>query len=274
MSAQKRRPTPSAAGGKKPGSGREVVKTLDRVLSKAGLGSRVEAAEWIGQGRVSVNGRVVRSPEHWVNPERDQVRFDGRPLEAADKIYVLLNKPTGYLTTYRDPQGRPTVYELLKEYEQFLSNVGRLDLDTSGLLILTNDNDFANYVTSPESHVPKTYLVKAAGLLIEEQLESLRKGVELADGPTRPAKVERVRETARQTFLSITITEGRNRQVRRMIEAIGSQVLKLVRTAIGGIELAGLPIGMHRRMTGDEVRALYPLKPAALKQRTNAKRRS
>jgi 23S rRNA pseudouridine2605 synthase len=235
-----------------------ILKTLDRVLSKAGLGSRTEAKGWIAQGRVSVNGRRATSAEQWVDPERDQVRVDDRPLQAAEKVYVLLYKPTGYLTTYRDPQGRPTIYQLLPEYDQFLSNVGRLDLDTSGLLLLSNDNDFANYVTSPGSHVPKTYLVKAAGLLTEAQLQQLRDGVTLSDGPTRPAKVKLVRYTARQTFIEITITEGRNRQVRRMVEALGSHVMKLVRTAIGPLEIAGLEIGKHRLLTRTEVQTLYP----------------
>jgi pseudouridine synthase len=176
-----------------------------------------------------------------VDPAKDKVRFDGKPLEQGENVYVLLYKPTGYLTTYRDPEGRPTIYWLLTQYTQFLQNVGRLDLDTSGLLLLTNDSDFANHVTSPESHVPKTYLVKAAGLLTEEQLGKLRAGVELSDGPTRPAQVKLVRHTARQTFLEITITEGRNRQVRRMI---------------GPIEIAGLEIGKHRQLTPGEVKGL------------------
>jgi pseudouridine synthase len=236
-----------------------VLKTLDRVLSKAGVGSRTEAVGWIGEGRVTVNGRRATSAEQWVDPARDKVRFDGKPIELLEKgerIYVLLYKPTGYLTTYRDPEGRPTIYWLLTQYTQFLQNVGRLDLDTSGLLLLTNDSEFANHVTSPESHVPKTYLVKAAGLLTEEQMEKLRAGVELSDGPTRPAQVKFVRHTARQTFLEMTITEGRNRQVRRMIEAIDSAVLKLVRTAIGPIEIGGLEIGKHRTLTPGEVKAL------------------
>jgi 23S rRNA pseudouridine2605 synthase len=240
-----------------------VLKTLDRVLSKAGVGSRTEAVAWISEGRVTVNGRRATSAEQWVDPARDKVRFDGKPLEMlaqGEKLYVLLYKPTGYLTTYRDPEGRPTIYWLLTHYKQFLQNVGRLDLDTSGLILLTNDSDFANHVTSPESHVPKTYLVKAAGLLTEAQMDRLRQGVELTDGPTRPAQVKFVRHTARQTFLEITITEGRNRQVRRMIEAIDSKVLKLVRTAIGPIEIAGLEIGKHRELTPNEAKALLNYK--------------
>ena len=234
---------------------RRPLKTLERVISKAGLGSRTEARSWIHAGRVKVNGRVVENPDHWVDFERDKVWFDGRPLAAKQPLYLLLYKPKGYLTTYKDPEGRPTVYDLLEGVKEFVSPVGRLDLDTSGLLILTNDTQFAERMTNPEYHVPKTYLVKAATVLSEEQLEQLRQGVELADGPTRPAVVKRVRDTAK-SFIEITITEGRNRQVRRMVEAIGSRVLKLVRTRIGEIAIGELVIGKYRPLEADEVRSL------------------
>jgi 23S rRNA pseudouridine2605 synthase len=233
-----------------------LQKTLDRVLSKAGLGSRTEARGWIGQGRVSVNGKKIQTPDHWVDSNRDRVTFDGRPLQSARKLYVLLYKPKGYLTTYKDPEGRPTVYDLLTDLEEWIFPVGRLDRDTTGLLLMTNDSKFGDYITSPESHVPKTYLVKASMLLNDSQLDQLRNGIALSDGPTRPAEVVRVRESARFTFLEITITEGRNRQVRRMVEALGAKVLKLVRTRIGPIEIAGLEIGKHRPLTKDEVISL------------------
>jgi 23S rRNA pseudouridine2605 synthase len=233
-----------------------LQKTLDRVLSRAGLGSRTEARSWIGQGRVAVNGKKIQTPDHWVDSERDRVTFDGRPLQSARKLYVLLYKPKGYLTTYKDPEGRPTVYDLLTDSEEWIFPVGRLDQDTTGLLLMTNDSKFGDYITSPESHVSKTYLVKASVLLSDAQLDQLRNGVVLSDGPTRPAKVVRVRESARFTFFEITITEGRNRQVRRMVEALGAKVLKLVRTRIGAIEIAGLEIGKHRPLTRDEVISL------------------
>src|SRR5439155_13210653 len=142
------------------------------------------------------------------------VRFDNEPLEARARVYVLLYKPTGYLTTYKDPQGRPTVYELIEDVGTFVSPVGRLDLDTSGLLLMTNDNQFAERVTNPVSHVPKTYLVKASMVLTDEQLQQLRDGIELSDGSTRPARVKRLRDSAKYTHFEITLTEGRNRQVR------------------------------------------------------------
>lgn len=232
------------------------LKTLDRVLSKAGLGSRTEARGWIAAGRVSVNGKKAQSAEAWIDLERDRVTFDGRPVTARRKIYLLLYKPKGYLTTYKDPEGRPTVYDLLPDLGQWVFPVGRLDLDTSGLLILTNDTEFGDRVTSPESKVPKTYLVKANLLLSDEQLDRLRNGIELTDGPTRPAIVERIRDSARYTFFEITITEGRNRQVRRMVEALGAKVLKLVRTKIGRVEIGSLEIGKYRELTRSEISKL------------------
>ena len=232
------------------------LKTLERVLSKAGVGSRMDARGWITGGRVKVNGQVVRDPDQWIDMKRDRVRLDGKPLHARERVYLLLYKPAGYLTTYRDPEGRPTVYDLIADLGTFVSPVGRLDLDTSGLLLMTNDNQLAERVTNPESHVPKTYLVKASIRLTDEQLQQLRDGVELSDGPTRPARVKRVRDSEKYTHLEITLTEGRNRQVRRMIEALGATVLKLVRVRIGSIAIGSLQIGKWRALTPVEIRAL------------------
>lgn len=232
------------------------LKTLERVLSKAGVGSRVDARSWIHAGRVKVNGRITRNPDQWIDMKRDRVLFDGKPLVARERIYLLLYKPTGYLTTYKDPEGRPTVYDLTADAGTFLSPVGRLDLDTSGLLLMTNDNQFAERVTNPNSHVPKTYLVKASVVLTDTQLQQLRDGIELADGPTRPALVTRLRDSGKYTHFEITLTEGRNRQVRRMVEALEAKVLKLVRVRIGHIAIGRLPIGKWRLLTATEVAAL------------------
>lgn len=237
-------------------AGKNNSKTLDRILSKAGIGSRTDARRWIGAGRVAVNGKTIQSPDLWVDAQRDRVTIDGRPLATPKKRYLLLYKPKGYLTTYKDPEGRKTVYDLLQDVDEWVIPVGRLDQDTTGLLIMTNDTDFANHIMSPESKVPKTYLVKSSILMSEEQLDRLRNGLELNDGPTRPAIVKRIRDSARYTFFEITITEGRNRQVRRMVEALDAAVLKLVRTQIGPIEIAGLEIGKHRPLTRDEVKML------------------
>jgi 23S rRNA pseudouridine2605 synthase len=231
------------------------LKTLERVLSKAGVGSRTDARAWVGEGRVKVNGRVTRNPDQWIDMQRDRVRLDDQPLETRERVYVLLYKPTGYLTTYKDPKGRPTVYDLVAGVGTFVSPVGRLDLDTSGLLLMTNDTQFAERVTNPASHVPKTYLVKASNVLTDAQLQTLRDGIELADGLTRSASVRRLRDSGKYTHFEITLTEGRNRQVRRMVEALGARVLKLVRVRIGPLAIGSLPIGKWRLLTRSEVSA-------------------
>ncbi len=231
---------------------RRPPKTLERVLSKAGIGSRQQARRLIHARRVAVNGRVVENPDHWVDLERDRVRLDGRPLARARGVYLLLHKPAGYLTTRADPQGRPTVYDLLREVRDWVFPVGRLDLDTSGLLLLTNDTPFGERLTNPRYSVPKTYVVKTAAPLSEESLDRLRRGVRLSDGPTRPAAVRRLSDAS----LEITIVEGRNRQVRRMVEAVGGKVLELARTAVGGIRIGDLPPGCSRPLTRAELAML------------------
>jgi 23S rRNA pseudouridine2605 synthase len=237
-------------------AGHRPIKTLERVFSKSGLASRTDARSWIGAGRVRVNGKTVCNPDLWVDLERDRITLDGKPVRSVEKSYIVLYKPKGYLTTYRDPEGRPTVYDLLADVGTWLSPVGRLDLDTSGLLLLTNDTDLAEHITNPDHHVPKTYQLKASTLITDRQIEQLRQGVILSDGATRPATVRRLRDSERYTHLEMIITEGRNRQVRRMIEAIGSKVLKLVRVAIGPVRIGDLPIGKWRRLSAEEVRAL------------------
>jgi 23S rRNA pseudouridine2605 synthase len=232
------------------------LKTLERVLSKAGLGSRTDARKWIGAGRVHVNGQLVQSPDKWIDFKRDKVTLDGKPVRPQEKIYLLLYKPKGYLTTYKDPEGRATVYDLLTDLDTWVSPVGRLDQDTSGLLILTNDTQFAEHVTNPEHKVPKTYLVKTTTLLSDDALEQLRSGVLLSDGPTKPAFVQRLADTESKSTIEMTITEGRNRQVRRMIEAVGSKVRKLVRTSIGPVRIGDLQVGKHRSLTKGEVQSL------------------
>ena len=239
-----------------PPNRKRPLKTLERVFSKAGLGSRTDARSWIGNGRVRVNGKTVRDPDCWVDLEKDRVTLDGKPLGKPARVYVLLYKPKGYLTSYRDPEGRPTVYDLIADLDTWVSPVGRLDLDSSGLLLMTNDTDLAERIANPAHEIAKTYHVKAATLLDDEQLERLRRGVELSDGPTRPAQVRCLRDGARHTFLEIVLAEGRNRQVRRMLEAVGSKVLKLVRVAIGPIGLGDIPIGHWRHLTPDELQSL------------------
>jgi pseudouridine synthase len=237
-------------------SRKRPLKTLERVISKAGLGSRTEARRWIHQRRVTLNGKVIENPDAWVDMSRDRILVDGRSLERRERIYVLLYKPTGYITTYKDPEGRPTVYELTKDIDTFISPVGRLDLDTSGLLLMTNDTQLSEQVTNPDSHLPKTYLVKASKVLTDAQLQRLRDGIVLSDGPTRPAHVQRLRDSGKYTHFEITLSEGRNRQVRRMVEALDAKVLKLVRVQIGSLRIGTLQIGKWRYLTKDEVEAI------------------
>jgi pseudouridine synthase len=234
------------------------LKTLERVISKAGLGSRTEARRWIHGGRVRLNGQIVENPDAWVDMTRDRVLFDGKPLVARERVYVLLYKPSGYITTYKDPEGRPTVYDLIADIKTFISPVGRLDLDTSGLLLMTNDTQLAEHITNPDSHVDKTYLVKASRVLSDGDLQRLRDGVMLSDGPTRPAHVQRLRDSGKYTHFEITLTEGRNRQVRRMVEALDCVVLKLVRVQIGSLRIGTLQIGTWRYLAPEEIDALRP----------------
>lgn len=253
----------SPRGVKAPPAGDRPIKTLERVLSKAGLGSRTEARKWVGAGRIKVNGKVEGDPNRWIDLERDEVLVDDQPIVKAVPVYLLLHKPAGYLTTYRDPEGRKTIYDLLPDRDRYLFPVGRLDLDTSGLLLLTNDTAFAERITNPDSHVPKTYVVKASKRLTEEQLDRLRNGIELRDGMTRPAIVERLRDPGGKTVLAITITEGRNRQVRRMIEALEAKVISLKRTAIGDVQLGELAEGATRELTRAELAELGATLPSA-----------
>jgi len=234
--------------------------TLDRVLSRLGWASRTAAREAIRAGRLKVNGRVVRDPECWVQPERDVVQLDGQRLKPARKIYLLFYKPKGVITSHGDPSGRKTVYDFLSslgEEGKWVAPVGRLDKDTSGLLLLTNDTEFAGFVTSPESHVPKTYLVKASGLVSDEIIAGLNAGVEMRRGDfAKPSSVRRVEDRGKYTWLEVVLTEGKNREVRRMIEAVGFKVLKLVRTRLGALTLAGLEVGKWRALTAAELNAL------------------
>ena len=231
--------------------------TLDRVLSRFGLASRTEARQAIRAGRLRVNGRVVRDPDTWVRPGPDVIQLDGALLKRARKIYLLLYKPKGVVTSHGDPAGRKTVYDLLRENSKWVSPVGRLDKDTSGLLLLTNDTEFADFITRPASEVAKTYWVKASGLMSDETIAQLATGVEIKPGDwARPRSVRRIEDRGKYTWVEVVLTEGKNREVRRMIEAVGFKVLKLVRTRIGALGLEGLKVGRWRELKPGEVAAL------------------
>jgi len=231
--------------------------TLDRVLSRAGIASRATTRNWIADGRVKVNGRVVRNPDHWVVTGTDAVHFDGRPIRSEKKIYVALNKPTGVVTSHGDKRNRPTVYDYLKKLDRWVFPVGRLDMDTSGLLILTNDTDFGDRLLSPSSKIPKTYYVKVSGLVDTKQYFDIAFGMDIGRGETSGlALVREVRRTEKYTWFELTITEGKNRQVRRMCEAIGCPVFKLVRVSIGSYSLGTLPVGEFVSLSPADLRKL------------------
>lgn len=231
--------------------------TLDRVLSRFGLASRSAAREAIRAGRLRVNGRLIRDADFWVTPSTDVVELDGKRLKRERRIYLLFYKPKGVITSHGDPAGRKTVYDCLGDLGRWVSPVGRLDKDTSGLLLLTNDTEFADFVMSPGSRIPKTYLVKVSGLLPDDVIARLNSGVEMKRGDfARPESVRRIEDRGKYTRLEVVLTEGKNREVRRMIEAVGFKVLKLVRTRIGTLTLEGLEVGKWRELTRPELAEL------------------
>lgn len=230
---------------------------LQKVIAEAGLCSRRKAEEWILQGRVRVNGEVVDRLGVRVDPERDRIEVDGRPLAPLEpKAYVALHKPKGVITSVRDPRGRRTVVDLLPAGGPRLYPVGRLDYDTSGLLLLTNDGELAFRLTHPSFGVEKVYVAEVKGRITGEALRRLERGVKLEDGLTAPAKVRVLGRSAGASRIELAICEGRNRQVRRMAEAVGYPVIELVRIRFGPISLAGLAPGAHRPLRPEEVAAL------------------
>lgn len=249
-------------------------KTLDRVLSRAGACSRSQAQQAIAAGRVQLNGRVIRDPETWVDTVRDRVLLDAAPLRARAKEVWALHKPVGYVTTAADEHGRDTVYALLPADATWLAPIGRLDQDSSGLLLFTNDSDLAHAINAPASKLAKVYVVRCKGAVGDDAIVRLREGVELHDGRTLPARVDRLDTDDRSTRLRIVLTEGRNRQVRRMIQAIGSRVHTLHRERIGPIELGDQPEGTCRRLDAGEVNALRAaIRGAVSRARANGRSR-
>jgi 23S rRNA pseudouridine2605 synthase len=232
--------------------------TLDRVLSKAGIASRTTTREWIQQGRVKVNGRMVRNPDHWVESAKDVVHLDGLRVREEKKIYVALNKPTGVVTSFGDNRDRPTVYDCLKKLDRWVFPVGRLDMNTSGLLILTNDTEYGEALLSPQSKVPKTYYGKVAGVISFDEYFQLAFGLDIGrEEITAPAIIKEVRANDKYTWIELTITEGKNRQVRRMFESVGHAMLKLVRIRIGQLKLGDIPVGEFKILNRKEaLRAL------------------
>ncbi len=206
------------------------------------------------EGRVSVNGKVVETLGLKADPSKDHIRVDGKKLTYFEpKVVFLLNKPRGYLCTVKDPKGRPTVVDLLKGVRWRIYPVGRLDFDAEGLLLLTNDGDLANLLSHPRFSVPKTYLVKVAGVPEEKKLARLRRGVMLEDGEAKAASCTLIRQREKNSWVRVVVTEGRNRLVKRMFSAVGHSVLKLKRVAYGPIQLGDLPFGQYRLLTKEEM---------------------
>ena len=229
---------------------------LQKILARAGIASRRAAETLITEGRVSVNGRTVRELGTRADLGQDRIVVDGRPVRRPQPIWVLLNKPDGAMTTMNDPEGRPTVAGLLPRKLRRLFPVGRLDFRTSGVLLLTNDGDTANRILHPRAGIPRTYRAKVSGVPTENVLDRLRKGVRLDDGVTGPAEVSVERKLPNKAWLRIVLREGRRREIRRMCEAVGHPVDRLVRVRFGPFELRGLRPGEHRRLTPGEVRQL------------------
>ena len=234
---------------------------LQKVLAAAGIASRRGCEILISEGRVEVNSEIVTEQGRRVDPERDVIRVDGARIPPPrPHRYLALNKPRGVVTTMSDPEGRRTVADLVTEGKKDrLFHVGRLDTDTEGLLILTNDGDFAHRLAHPSYQVPKTYIAEVAGLVGEQVLSRLRRGITLEDGPVRPTSVKIVSTAGDKTLLKITIQEGRNRIVRRTMEAVGHPVRRLSRIGIGPVRLGNLKVGEYRDLTREELGGLLDL---------------
>ncbi|MCL1922716.1 MAG: rRNA pseudouridine synthase [Propionibacteriaceae bacterium] len=226
---------------------------LQKVIAGAGLASRRVAEEMIVDGRIEVNGRVVTELGTRVDPEVDVIRLDGSRIPTQrHRVYLALNKPTGVISTMDDPQGRPTLTDFLPRKSSRLFHVGRLDVDTEGLIILTNDGDFAQRLSHPSFEIDKVYMAEVEGSMSNQDLKSLDKGVYLDDGFIKPDKVKLVSRSGPKTLVEITIHSGRNRVVRRMLEAVGYPVVRLARTKVGPIQLGKLPSGQTRELSVEE----------------------
>ena len=248
---------------------------LQKVLAQAGIGSRRACEALISEGRVEVNSELVTEQGRRVDPEHDVIRVDGARIPPPRRhLYLVVNKPRGVIVTMDDPEGRHTVTDLIAEgasrrsgalgsrrslTKERLFHVGRLDTDSEGLLILTNDGDFAHKLAHPSYQVPKTYIVEVSGAVSPQTLRRLRRGITLEDGPVRPTSVKIVSDAGVKTLLKITLLEGRNRILRRTMEAVGHPVRRLSRIGIGPVRLGNLKVGEYRELTREELGGLLDL---------------
>ena len=230
---------------------------LQKVIAASGISSRRAAEDLIRQGQVTVNGQVVATLGTCINPAIDHVKVNGRHLNMAEpEAFVLLNKPPGFVTTMKDPFGRKTIADLLERIKVRVFPVGRLDYDAEGLLLLTNNGRVAQACLHPRYHVPKTYLIKVSGVFNDEQIKMLKKGVKLEDGITFPADVKKFGKAKSNSWLEITIHEGKKHQIKRMVEACGHRLMRIKRIRFGPLQLKDLPLGSCRFATDMEANAL------------------
>lgn len=232
------------------------MERLQKVLAHAGIASRRHCEELIMQGKVQVNGQVVRELGTKVDPTKDKILVEGRPVRTEQHVYLMLNKPTGVITSVSDPRGRRVVTDLLRGLKERVYPVGRLDYNTSGLLLLTNDGELANKLAHPSYEIDKVYRAWVKGVPTADKLGMLARGIMLEDGMTSPGEARLLKRDQGRALLEITIHEGRNRQVRRMCEAIGHPVLELERVRLGFLTLEGLATGQFRPLTSEEVSRL------------------
>lgn len=246
---------------------------LNKYIAQSGICSRRKADDAIVAGLVSVNGMVERNPAVKVDPSADEVTFEGRAIKPIEeKVYIAFNKPRGCISTCMDERGRKTVLDFLEEYDKLrIFPVGRLDYDSDGLLLLTNDGDFAYCLTHPKHKLKKVYHALVKGDPLEHDLEKLRRGVMLEDGMTYPAVIYRLAPEGGNSLISIEIHEGRNRQVRRMFDHIGYPVLRLTRVSIAGIRLDGIAVGRYRNLSEDELAGILHLTGYSKTQLTDSK---
>lgn len=235
-----------------------ALERLQKIIAQAGLASRRDAEKLILAGRVSVNHQIVKELGSKADVEKDEIRLDGMLIYAeVEKVYVMLNKPTGYVTTLRDPQGRPIVSDLLPADVVRVFPAGRLDYDSQGLLVLTNDGDLAQRLIHPHFRIPKVYQVKIKGRLSNAEMRALQVGIDLDDGTFKAEDVRIVKANEKSTWISLTLRSGKNRIIRRAFEALGHDIAELVRTRIGDLELGNLQTGAHRFLTKAETKKLF-----------------